>query len=359
MPVYLDHNATSPPHPSVLQVALPLLTEHFANPSSSHSLARVPFAAVERARGQVAAWAGARPREVIFTGGATEANHLALRGLRRPGRPLVSAIEHPSVVEPAALLGAERVPVDHHGLLDLAALERLLERPTSVVSVMAANNETGVLQDIPAIARRVHAAGSLLHVDAAQIVGRLACPAGWDLLTLTAHKAGGLKGVGALLVREGIVLTPQAVGGGQERGRRSGTTNAGPIAGLGAVAELSHGAEIQAMRDRLERACVTLGGVVTSGGAPRLPNTVNVRFAGIPGDLLVTAMDLEGYCLSAGSACHSGAATASAVLQAMGIRTADAVRLSLGWSTTEQDVQGAIDALERVLPRLRRELTVR
>lgn len=351
--IYLDHNATSPPHPRVLEEALPFLTEHWGNPSSSHSLSRKPVEAVERARRRLAAWAGCLGKEVVFTGSATEANHLALRGLRRPGRPLVSAIEHPSVLAPALALGGAVVAVDRQGRLDLDALEQLLSEPTSLVSVMAANNETGVLQDLDAVAERVHAADSLLHVDAAQLVGRLTAPGSWDLLTVTGHKAGGFKGGGALCVREGIDIHAQSLGGGQERGRRSGTINPAPLVSLGVVATLAHGPEIGGMRDRLEAACVALGGSVNSGGAPRLPNTCNVRFQGVPSELVVMGMDLEGFCLSAGSACHSGAATASAVLQAMGITTADALRLSLGWSTTEEDIDAAIDALRRVLGRIR------
>ncbi len=351
--IYLDHNATSPPHPQVLGEALPLLTEHWGNPSSSHSLSRRPIEAVERARQRLATWAGCLPKEVVFTSGATEANHLALRGIDRPGRPLFSAVEHPSVRAPAEALGGEVLPVDRRGALDLAALERQLTERTSLVSVMAANNETGVLQDLDSVAEVVHAAGALLHVDAAQVVGRLPAPSCWDLLTVTGHKSGGIKGGGALCIREGLKVEAQTLGGGQERGRRSGTVNPAPLVSLGVVATLVHGPEIRAMRDRLQSACVELGGVVTAAGARRLSNTLNVRFPGVSGELVVMGMDLEGICLSAGSACHSGAATASEVLRAMGIETADIVRLSLGWSTTEADIDTAIVILERVLGRIR------
>ena len=353
MTVYLDHNATSPPHPRVLEEALPFLTEHWGNPSSAHSLSRKPVAAVEQARARLAAWAGCEPKEVVFTGGATEANHLALRGNEQPGCPLYSAIEHPSVRAPAEALGGVLVPVDGQGRVDLDALRSLLATPTSVVSVMAANNETGVLQDTDVIASLAREHGALMHIDAAQLVGRLEAPAEWDLLTVTGHKSGGFKGGGALMVREGIKIHPQSLGGGQERGRRSGTVNPAPLVSLGVVATLSHGPGVKTLRDRLERAARELDGIVHAEGAERLPNTLNVRFPGVPGELVVMGMDLEGVAISAGSACHSGASIASPVLQAMGITSGDAVRLSLGWNTTDADVDVAIQALARVLGRIR------
>ncbi|MCP4804904.1 MAG: cysteine desulfurase [Proteobacteria bacterium] len=351
--IYLDHNATSPAHPQVLEEALPFLTEHFGNPSSAHSLSRRPRAAVEQARARLAAWAGCEAREVVFTGGATEANHLALRGVRRPGRPLVSAVEHPSVLAPGESLGAERIPVDGQGRIRLDALAELLRKPTTVVSVMAANNETGVLSDLPAVADLVHHAGALLHVDAAQVIGRRAAPGRWDLLTVTGHKAGGFKGGGALCVREGIHLAPELLGGGQERGRRSGTTNPAPLVSLGVVATLEHSPELRALRDRFEQAAIGLGGVVTASEAQRLWNTCNVRFPGVPSDLVVMGMDLEGVAVSAGSACSSGASQASPVLTEMGITTADALRVSLGWDTTQADIAAGIAALTVVLERIR------
>ena len=351
--IYLDHNATSPAHPQVPDEALPFLTEHFGNPSSAHSLSRRPRAAVEEARGRLARWAGCEAREVVFTGGATEANHLALRGVRRPGRPLVSAVEHPSVLAPGESLGGARVPVDADGNLELESLERLLQAPTTVVSCMAANNETGVRFDLVEIARLVHAHGALLHVDAAQAIGRVEAPGVWDLLTVTGHKSGGFKGGGALMVREGIHLAPEFLGGGQERGRRSGTTNPAPIVSLGVVATLSHGPGIEALRDRFEAGAIGLGAMVTGARARRLPNTCNVRFPGVPSDMVVVGMDLEGVAISAGSACSSGASQASTVLTAMGITTADALRVSVGWNTSQQDVDAALSALELVLGRIR------
>lgn len=348
--VYLDHNATSPPHPAVLAAALPMLTEHWGNPSSSHSMARKPMAEVEQARARIAAWAGVRPRDVVLCGGATEANNLAVLGTHGAGR-LYSAIEHPSVSAAAQALGARSVGVDPQGRVDLEALEALLQAaPVAMVSVMTANNETGVLQPLDAIHALCQRYGALLHTDAAQAIGRIAAPQNWDLLTVTGHKAGGLKGAGALCLREGVEVQARSLGGGQERGRRSGTTNPAPIVSLGVVATLRHSDQLRRLRDRLEAACVALGGVVTGVRAERLPNTCNVRFPSVPSSHVVMGLDLAGVCISAGSACHSGAAVASPVLQAMGIHSADAVRLSLGWSTTEGDIDQAIAALQRVVP---------
>jgi len=352
--VYLDHNATSPPHPRVLEEALPLLTEHWGNPSSSHSMARKPMAAVESARRRLAEWAGVRPRDVVLTGGATEANNLAVLGVEGVGR-LYSAVEHPSVSAAGQARQGRAIPVTADGVVDLEALEALLSASSvAMVSVMTANNETGVLQPLSAIHALCQRHGALLHTDAAQAIGRIASPATWDLMTVTGHKAGGLKGGGALFVRPHVDVAPQALGGGQERGRRSGTTNPAPLVSLGVVATLSHGPEITARRDRLESACVELGGVVTGQAAPRLGNTCNVRFPGVPSAHVVMGLDLAGICVSAGSACHSGAAVASPVLQAMGITTADAIRFSLGWNTSDEDIDTALDALVRIVPAGRR-----
>ena len=233
VPIYLDHNASSPPRPEVLERALPFVLEHWGNPHSSHQLARGPAAAVDAARSRVAAWADCRARDVVFTSGATEANHLALRGLGIEGSALVfSAVEHPSVRAPAAALGGEALPVDARGQVCLDALRQAVEGGARLVSVMAANNETGVLQPLDEIGATVREGGALLHVDAAQIGGRLPAPGAWDLLTVSGHKAGGLKGAGALLCRPGITLSPQVLGGAQERGQRAGTVDVPAVVGL-------------------------------------------------------------------------------------------------------------------------------
>ena len=350
VPIYLDHNATSPPHPAVLDVALPLIQEHWGNTGSAHSLARAPHAAVEHARGQLATWAGARAKDLVFCSGATEANNLVVLGAS--GRVLCTATEHPSVLEAVQLRGGLVLPVDGDGLLDLECLEEELSKGAGLLSVLAANNETGVRQDTETIYAMAKAAGVPLHLDCAQLVGRHEAPENWDYMTVTGHKAGGLKGAGALLRRQGIALQALSYGGGQERGYRAGTLNPAPIASLGVVATLSHSSEIKTLRDQLEAACVSLGARVTGAGAPRLWNTCNVVFEGIQSDMLVVGLDLEGVCASAGSACSSGAAKASGVLQAMGIDHS-ALRLSLGWSTQAQDIARAIEVLKVVVARQR------
>lgn len=349
-PIYLDHNATSPPHPAVLEVALPLITQHWGNTGSAHSLARAPHAAVELARGQLAAWAGARAKDVVFCSGATEANNLVV--LSAEGRVLCTATEHPSVLEAVQLRGGVVLPVDGDGLLKLDCLSEELAKGAGLLSVLAANNETGVRQDTDAIHAVCKAAGVPLHLDCAQLVGRHEAPENWEYMTVTGHKAGGLKGAGALLRRQGQALHALSHGGGQERGFRAGTLNPAPIASLGVVATLSHSTEIKSLRDQLEAACVALGARVTGAGASRLWNTSNLVFEGIQSDMLVVGLDLEGVCASAGSACSSGAAKTSAVLQAMGVDHS-ALRLSLGWSTRAQDITRAIEVLKVVVARQR------
>ncbi len=350
--IYLDHNATSPPRPEALAAALDCLGTGWGNPASTHAAGRRAEAALHEARTRVAAWAGAEVRGVIFTSGATEANHLALRGL--PGRRLlVSATEHPSVLAPARALGALLLPVDGRGLLDLSALERALAGPPALVSVMAANNETGALQPIPEIARIVRGAGGLLHVDAAQLGGRLPCPGGWDLLSLSGHKAGGIPGAGALVLRPGLHLEPQLIGGSQERGRRAGTVNVPAAAAMGVAIAAALPPEIAGLRDELEAAAVALGAAVSAGGARRLPNTLHVRFPDLPGEALASGLDLEGVCASTGAACASGAARPSHVLEAMGLDPRSGLRLSLGWNTGPDDIKGAVAALARVVERHR------
>ena len=348
--IYLDHNATSPPRPEVLECALPFFTEHWANPASTHSMARRPAAALEEARSRLAEWAGARPRDVIFTSGATEANHLALRGCRPEdlGGLAVSAIEHPSILEPAELLGAHIIGVDSTGQVDRSSLSTALSNGVGLVSIMAANNETGVLQDLASIHRLTHAAGALLHVDAAQAAARLTLPQDWDLLTLSGHKAGGLKGAGALILRESVPLIPQQLGGDQERSRRAGTVDVAPIAAL-VEAVTSPWPELSSLRDELESFAKSLGAVVSAEAAPRLGNTLHLRFPGLPGDALVMGLDLNGVCASTGSACASGASKSSHVLEAMGEDGRSGIRFSLGWNTTKDDIEGAKEALDRVV----------
>ncbi len=355
-PVYLDHNATSPPRPEVLARALPFLREHWANPHATHRLARRPAAAVEEAREEVAAWARTRARDVIFTSGATESNHLAIRGVQRAGRTriLVSAVEHPSLAAPAAQVQAQVLGVDADGVLDLAALEATLGADVGLVCVMAANNETGVVQPLAEVHALCRAAGAWLHVDAAQVAGRFEMPPHWDLLTLSSHKAGGLKGAGALVLRQGVTVVSQQVGGSQERGRRAGTVDVPAVVGLAQVLHQRWPDEqLRGHRDSLEALAEAAGCAVTAPAADRIPNTLHLSLEGVAGETLAMSLDLEGVCASTGSACASGAAEPSAVLAAMGRDPRSGLRLSLGWSTTEEEVARAGRILEHVVKRCR------
>ena len=313
-----------------------------ANTASAHAAGQSASMVVDAARMKVARLLGRHPRQVTFTSGATEANATVLRGLQTPARPLVlsSAVEHPSVLEHAT----HTVPVDGRGVIDLDVLQQMvsaLSNELAVISVMAANNETGVLQPMEDIAQIARGAGIPLHCDATQLIGRLpvALPDCW--LTLSAHKFGGPMGVGAL-VGEGT-LAPFLLGGPQERGRRAGTHNVPGIAGMGAAAEAA-GQQSTDARDALASCCVALGGEILGASAPRLPNTVSVLF-GVPGDLIVMALDLAGVYASNGSACSSGAASESHVVRAMG-KSGIPVRFSLG---PETDISPVLPILEEVV----------
>ena len=373
--VYLDWNATTPLRPEA-RAAMAAAWDESGNPSSIHAAGRAARRLVEDARATVATAVGAEPRNVIFTSGGTEANALALApGLHRdPHAPverlIVSAIEHASVLA-GGRFAAERiatVAVTPQGLADLDDLGGLLANgPPALVSVMLANNETGAVQPIGDIARAVHAAGGLLHVDAVQGLGRIAVAMddlGADLLTLSSHKVGGPKGAGAVVVREGVALPPLIRGGGQERNRRGGTENVPGIAGFGAaVAAAMSGRSAEAAHMETLRALLE-GGLKTSADVTifadhveRLPNTTLFSAPGLRAETAVIAFDLEGVAVSSGSACSSGKVTRSHVLTAMGVPAPlaeGAVRLSLGWSTTEPDIQKVLKAwrkLSGVLPR--------
>lgn len=372
MPIYLDFNATTPVVDEVLHAIVPLLRDGFGNPSSQHAFGAAARVAVAGARVEVARLIGARPEEIVFTSGGTESTNSALKGLalqamRDPSwqrrRIVVSAIEHPATLETARSLerfGVEvaMVGVDGSGRLDLGALERALEVPTLVVSLMHANNETGTLQPIAEAARRVHAAGALLHVDAAQSLGKVAVEVdrlGADLLTIAGHKLYAPKGVGALYVRSGVTLDPFVHGAGQEGGRRAGTENVPYIAGLGVACRLAReclptaAPRMAALRDRLWlRLSAALGSAVVMNGHPvdRLPNTLNASFVGLVGAELLAAV--PEIAASTGSACHDGRVSISPVLAAMGVDprvAAGAVRFSLGRSTTETDIDRAAAAI--------------
>jgi cysteine desulfurase len=339
---YLDHNATSPLRPAAFDAMVEALKTG-GNPSSVHRPGRAARARIDNARKQVAALVGALPAEVLFTSGGTEANNIAVRG--HP-RVLVSAIEHESVLK--AVPEARRIPVDGNGVVDLAALEQMLADKPALVSVMLANNETGVIQPIAEVVRLARAAGALVHCDAVQAAGKVPVDLhglGVDFLSLSAHKLGGPTGVGALVVRSGAPLATDRVGGGQESWRRAGTENVAGIAGFGAAAEASrNGLDVAALRDRIEAG---LPGRIYGAAAPRLPNTTCISMPGVKAETQVMALDLAGVAVSAGSACSSGKVTRSAVLTAMGIEPSEAetaVRISCGWNTVFEEIERLIAA---------------
>lgn len=349
---YLDHNAGAPARPEAVEAMVAALAIG-GNPSSVHRAGRLARRTIEEAREAVAALAGAEATEVIFTSGGTEANNLALVGAVRAGlarRLLVSAIEHDSVR--AAALGAgvpvEFIPVDREGVADLAALDRLLtagEGP-ALVSVMVANNETGVIQPVAEVARVARAHGALVHSDGVQALGKMdfafsALDA--DMMTVSAHKIGGPSGVGALIKRAGIDLQPLSLGGGQEYGRRPGTENLAGIAGFGAAAKVARGLDVTALRDRLEREVLAAvpGARIFGAGAPRVGNTSCIGLPDVKAETQVMALDLAGVSIGAGAACSSGKVRPSPVLTAMGESeemARCAIRVSLGWNTAEADV---------------------
>jgi cysteine desulfurase len=346
---YLDWNATAPLRPEAA-AAMTATLGHCGNPSSVHRWGRAARATVERARIAVAALVGAPAEAVVFVSGGTEANHLAILGAGRR-RVLVSAVEHDSVLQAAP--SAEQIPVDREGVVRLDALDLLLgEDPKpALISVMLANNETGVIQPVAEIAALAHARGALFHCDAVQAAGKIPLDAsviGADLVTLSAHKIGGPPGVGALLARDGLDLAPLLRGGGQERGRRAGTENLAGIVGFAAAAaaaaaEIAVYDHVRASRDALEAEIMAAApeAVILGNAAPRLPNTTAIAMPGTTAETQVIALDLDGIMVSAGAACSSGKVGPSHVLKAMGLApdiAATTIRVSLGWATTERDV---------------------
>lgn len=373
MSVYLDHNATTVPALQAVQALLHALQQAWANPSSTHGPGQEAKRVLAAARAQVAAFVGCSPAELVFGSGATEANHHAVLGTlaarRAEGRTrwLLSAVEHPGLMALAARLAAEGVPVqrigvDRAGRLDLAQLRAALGPDVALVSLMGANNETGVLQPTAEAAALAQAAGAWLHVDATQLAGKVPLAfgaSGWQLMTLSAHKLHGPKGCGALVVRRGLPLAP-LFGGRQERQRRGGTENLPAIAGFGAACEraartLSSDVERMArLRDRLETGlALALPGVHAVGAtAARLPNTSCLRFGDLPAEQVLHKMEAEGVIASSGAACSAGGTEPSHVLLAMGETPAQAkggVRFSLGRDTTEADIEQALAAAVRAL----------
>ncbi len=377
--VYFDHNATTPLDERVFAAMLPFLKDQHGNASSRHEFGTVARKAVDDAREQVAALVGVQPVQVIFTSGGTEANNLLIKGAAgylQPAQVAVSAIEHPCVAKPAQELVRQgwtlrKLAVTRQGAIDLADVDAALATPTGIVSVMLANNETGVIQDVAAVGERARRAKAVMHTDAVQALGKM--PVDFNALnvqamTLSAHKIYGPKGAGALIVDKRLELRPLLSGGGHERGARSGTENVPAIVGFGAACELAAGRmnelnkQLPVLRERLERGLTGMGavifGAVSAGSATlRVPNTSYFALQGIDGEALVIELDKAGYAVAAGAACSSTSSEPSATLLAMGVAPAvarGAVRFSLGAVNTAEQVDGFLTALAAVAQRLRR-----
>jgi cysteine desulfurase len=373
--IYLDNAATTTARPEVIEAMLPLLSGGY-NPSSAHAHGRDARNALDTARADVARALGAAPREIVFTGGGSEADVLAIVGAAKAraadGKHVITAVfEHHAVLHAFDVLEAEgwsvtRLPVTPDGLVDPAAVAAALRPGTTLVSIMLGNNEVGTIQPLAEIAALAHAAGALVHTDAVATAGYLDLDMARldvDLLTLSAHKFNGPKGVGVLFVRRGTPVVAQIVGGGQEHGLRSGTENLAGVAGFARALVLATAerpaavARITALRDRLQAAILSTvpGAIVLGAAAPRLPHILSVGFPDQPSDALLMALDLEGVSASAGSACAAGSLEPSHVVAALGVAPEYAtgvLRFSLGRTTTGADVDGAAVVVERVVGRI-------
>ncbi len=372
--VYFDNNATTPVLPEVFEAMRPYYSEHFGNASSIHHHGQETRAAVERAREAVASLLGCRSSEIVFTSGGTEADNLAIFGLARPGDHVISStIEHHAVLNSSKQLEANgcevtRVPVDGRGLVDPDDIRRALRSETKLISIMMANNETGVLQPVDEIGKIAAEADIYFHTDAVQAAGKVpidvkhvAC----DLLSISGHKMHAPQGIGALYVRKGTLLQPMLYGGSHERSRRAGTENVAGIAALGKAAEMAKTAldqgdlaRMTAMRDRLQGEITSQIAAtgVNGDGAPRVPNTTNIYFDYIEGEALVIALDLKGLAVSTGAACSSGAIEPSHVLTAMGLkpdRARASLRFSLGKQNSEDDINFALSLIPATVAHLR------
>lgn len=371
---YLDHNATSPLRPEAREAMMAAL-DVAGNASSVHAEGRRARALVEAAREQVAATAGAKPREIVFTSGGTEANNAVFKGAW--DQLLVSSVEHDSVLASAKHTDAPLVvmPVRRDGVLDVAFVAAFLKRETSgfkraLLSVQVANNETGVVQPMAKLMALAREHGVAVHIDAVQAAGKVPLDfsqLGVDFMTLSAHKIGGPKGVGALVIRDGITLAPLLRGGGQELRQRAGTENVAGIAGFGKAAEMALAAlpdmnSTRQLRDRLEREAMRIapGAIVVAQAADRLPNTTCLALPGANAETLVIALDLAGIAVSAGAACSSGKVGRSPVLTAMGLTggahgepdlSGSAIRISLGWNTKAGDIDAFLAAWAQIAPR--------
>lgn len=361
--IYLDYNATAPIRPEVLALVSEVMGG-VGNASSVHAHGRTARKYVEDARVQVAALCGVESEQVIFTSGATESNNTILHGYKNK-RVLISAIEHPAILESAP--NAETIPVTSDGVIDMAIFEKMLNEgePPTLVSVMLVNSETGVIQPVAEIAKMAHEKGALFHTDAVQGAGRLdlnMAKLGVDVMSLSAHKMSGPQGVGAIITRENLTLPKFMLGGGQEKNCRAGTHNTAGIAGMGLAAELAQKnlaqyENITKLRDKLESDIrkISSSAVIYGADAPRVGNTSNIGLPGMPAETQLMALDLDGICVSSGSACSSGSFKPSHVLSAMGTSEEEAksaLRISLGWATTQSDIDAFVKAWSKLAERV-------
>jgi cysteine desulfurase len=375
--VYFDHNASTPVHPEVAEAVQPFLRDLFGNPSSIHWAGRDVRKAVEDARGEIATFYGCRPLEVVFTSSGTESDNLALKGVAyRPGNAgkqiITSQVEHPAIMNTCRFLETQGfrvtyVPVNRQGIVEPDEIRKALSKDTILVSIMAANNETGCLMPIGEIGAIAREAGVIMHTDAVQATGKI--PISWenmpvDILSFSGHKVNALKGAGGLLLRKGVEIEAVLHGGHQERGRRGGTENVVGIVAMGKAFSLlsknmeSEAAEVRRLRDTFEQALFARIPDIVLNGHPtlRLPNTVNLSFRFVEGEALLLNLDMMGIACSSGSACTSGSLEGSPILLAMGVDPTDsqgALRFSLGYGNTDEDVAYAVDAIVKVVDKLR------
>lgn len=371
--VFFDHNSTTALRSEVLEAMLPFMVEQHGNATSRHSYGRTARAVVERAREQVADAVNAHPSQVVFTASGTEANNFAIHGIASNlchGQILISAVEHPCISRPALAMQSRgwhalSIDVDLHCKLDMHHLHNLLSAPTNLVSVMLANNETGVIQDLAQIATLAHQHKAFVHTDAVQGLGKVAmdfADLNVNAMTVSSHKIGGPLGAGALVLDKRLDIQPLLHGGGQEKGLRSGTENVAAIAGFGLACELAvknlaaFAAHTQQLRDLCEAGLSKLGAILFGQQVKRIPNTSFFAFQNIEGETLVTALDRKGFAVASGSACSSDNSEPSHVLLAMGIEpdvARGAIRVSFGLSNTIEQVQQFLTVLEQELARLR------
>jgi len=358
---YFDHNATTPVSPEVLEAILPVMTEVYGNASSIHHFGQMARKKLDHARAEVAAMLGADPGELVFTSGGTESDNLAIFGTG--GHVITTTVEHPAVLGAAVRMDHTLVPVDSRGMVDPDAIRRALRPDTKLISVMHANNELGTVQPIEEIARVASEAGVAMHSDGVQAAGKIPVDVrelGVSLYSISGHKIGAPKGVGALYVRKGVKLDAMLYGGRHERERRAGTENVPGAVALGRAAELAGElGSLEVLRDRLEQGILDRvpDTHVNGAGAPRTPNTSNIRFDGIDSDAMLIALDLRGFAVSSGAACSSGAPEPSHVLLAIGLTKQEArssIRFSLGRSNDVAQVDALVDAVVESVTHLRR-----